>query len=118
LSKLPATTSPTEGELENGKPVYQLELLEIFPNVYQPQYRVSFLENRHADIRIHFYEHHAPGRQVDPAEMTTETLVDKNKKTAFPNFLILKNERFSSTLSWYRKDLDCRVNLPWDYHAL
>lgn len=41
-----------------------------------------------------------------------------NKAVYTAQSLMLEKDKFSTTLSWYDKDLDCRVNLPWRYVEL
>jgi hypothetical protein len=96
---------------------YELASTEIFPKVFQPTYSIHYPGSGYSDVQVHIYEHQTPGRLVDLLTMESEILA-LNKAVYTAQSLMLEKDKFSTTLSWYDKDLDCRVNLPWRYVEL
>lgn len=114
---VPSDTLPRSGEVPglNSMPVYKIELKEIFPKVVQPVVNVDRLSANHIEAKVEFFEHKVPGRQVDHHKTEIEAIANSGELKVNPKLLLVKPQRFSTTLSWYRQDIECRVNLPWRY---
>lgn len=97
---------------------YDLELKEIFPKVFQPIYHIYPFNNESLQVQVHLYEHQSPGRLVDTQQMLTNILTTESNGEYTTDIRMLQSERFSTTLSWYSKALDCRINSPWRHVAL
>ncbi|MBK8816144.1 MAG: hypothetical protein IPN42_11905 [Methylococcaceae bacterium] len=110
--------SPVNATENDSAPRLNEELKETFPKVFKIQYKIDNLRSEHENAQLHFYEHEHTGRQVDRHAMTNEPITSANPDVPKAQQIMLRKERFSATVSWYRKDLECRVNLPWRYVEL
>ncbi len=91
---------------------------ETFPGVYKIQYDAGNIGKEAGNISLDFYEHEKPGKKVDRQTVVSVPVSPEKARAFTGQQLMLKNDRFSATLSWYRRDLACRVNLPWRYVEL
>lgn len=98
---------------------FSLETTELYPNVFQISLKTKQKEKKYNAIRFHLYQHDTPGQKVDFQSLTNKSFIKNSRNTKhISKLLMLKKDRFSTTFSWYPKQLDCRVYAPWKHIKL
>ncbi len=97
---------------------FLLETTQLYPDVFQVKLKTSAHESNFKDIQFHLYVHESPGQQIDFQSLQNKSFIKNNKTEHISQRLMRKNDRFSSTFSWYQQDLNCRVYAPWKYVTL
>lgn len=109
---------PLKAANVDSGPTLAVKPKETFPGIYKIQYEVGNIGKETENAALDFYEHDKPGKKVDRQTVARLPLTPEKSNTVAGTQLMLKNDRFSATLSWFRQDLACRINLPWRYVEL